>query len=697
MKQALHDPWLHYRDTGLYVVPSIHYRQIFAQLVYEACRRKRFDVIAVELPPSYQHLGVVEEFLSMAPAPGLVINPCGKTELMEVPVNDHPDCKETEVRKVTRGLMYPLTACDSIVMALRCPELLANHWPGWQPEIALIDDERRAAARNESKLRPLDDYEVTLMGLSAFYDRTEALWQPARMVPVDERRERVMGSHLRRYLNEGKEVLFVCGLAHWKSLREYLDTGVTETFAPSSPAKRARLIFAPLEPAVAWLWGWLDDIPRVAWELELSCHQVAPENFDKRATVMTVLKESVAEAQVAQLPVSVRRLLKMESYSAPLAGVAGRWIPELDEHLVHSAAACVEDRFAEIFKQVALTYPAPLPEGVQPAKVMPWKENQYLISAKGETFLLEFPKSQGHSATRRIAIPTPMPLTETEQREYDPNPDFREWPAEETMRFLMSQRARQLARRQQREVFSRKFVGSLCDGPDWRRTVRSFAGFERSLYVRQSRRKKSGRPSNPKLATPVVWIFDDQTPISSHSAMEQLFDKDSDTWCKSALLYLISIHRPAEGRISAYRVAALTDLCLTRTKRRSSSGELQLDPEEDEAADMDYLHEIPEDKRCFLSPWKDDTLQRFSGVEQALAVAIKYADDQVIVVNRSSAPLPARIVEYARSRRVTLCRISIDNFEPKRLDRFAWFHTVPSPLGPYNPPYPWCARFIPPV
>ena len=89
MNSPAHDPWLRYRDTGLYVVPSIHYRQVFAQLVYEACRRKRFDVIAVELPSSYQHMGVIDAFLRMAPAPGLVINPSGKKSCIGAVAGQH--------------------------------------------------------------------------------------------------------------------------------------------------------------------------------------------------------------------------------------------------------------------------------------------------------------------------------------------------------------------------------------------------------------------------------------------------------------------------------------------------------------------------------------------------------------------------------------------------------------------------------
>jgi hypothetical protein len=56
---------------------------------------------------------------------------------------------------------------------------------------------------------------------------------------------------LRHYLDQGKEVLFVCGAAHWKSIRAYLDCGRRDLPLGEEQRRPQRLVLATLEPAVA--------------------------------------------------------------------------------------------------------------------------------------------------------------------------------------------------------------------------------------------------------------------------------------------------------------------------------------------------------------------------------------------------------------------------------------------------------------
>jgi hypothetical protein len=375
---AVHEPWVRYRETGLYAVPSIHYRQVFAQLVFEACWRKRFDVIAVELPPSLQELGIVDHALSLAPLPGVIIYPgTDKPRMMEVPEDGDPTRKKMVMRPVKPGFMFPLTACDSIVMALRCPQLLAQRWPGWNPEVVLVDDEFREGERQHRKFDFQDDYEVMVDGLAAFQGRMSGAFHASRTLPMDDVRERTMASRLRRLIDEGKEVLFVCGAAHWQSICGYLDAGVHYEPTETPGRQSRRLVLAPLEPAVAWLWGWLDDIPRVGWEMEKACRRGSLEGFDKRAAVEMLVRETFVDALDEEVPTSIRRLEKMERFAETLASAAGRWVPELDDHLVVAAEACVEDRFAELLKEKALEFPVALPAGMEMARVLPHEEGQW--------------------------------------------------------------------------------------------------------------------------------------------------------------------------------------------------------------------------------------------------------------------------------------------------------------------------------
>ncbi len=64
-------------------------------------------------------------------------------------------------------------------------------------------------------------------------------------------REARHGERLRHYLDQGKEVLFVCGAAHWKSIRAYLDCGRRDLPLGEEQRRPQRLVLATLEPAVA--------------------------------------------------------------------------------------------------------------------------------------------------------------------------------------------------------------------------------------------------------------------------------------------------------------------------------------------------------------------------------------------------------------------------------------------------------------
>jgi len=701
-KVSSQNPWLRYRDTGLYVVPSIHYRQVFAQLVYEACLRKRFDVIAVELPPSFGRMGMVDAYLKMAPAPGLVINPLGNTRLMEVPVDDHPDCKEMEVRPVTAGVMYPFSPCDSIVMALRCPDLLSAHWSGWEPELALIDGEYGESERPRKRLPIQDDYEVIVRGLTCFYERIEESLQSGRDAEVDTQRELIMASHLRRFLDEGKDILFVCGAAHWKNIRRRLDEGRHDVPVIDTRERPHELTLAPIDPSVAWLWGWLDDIPLVAWGFETTCQQTEYPGYDKRESIEDVMKAGILASRAANIPVSIRRLEIMKRFTEVLCSAAGRWIPELDDHLVAGAAACVEDRFSEIIKEEALKFPAPLPHGVSMATVMPADEDSFYVKTQDRMFLLKFPKSESER-TRRCKIGVPMDVSESELEESRGWLHKREWPPETKLRRIMTERARALVDREDQTVrnmrrgFVRKFAGCMGDGPDWRRTIRSYATKENLLYVRQSRRykqSKRGDLSGKEAPDPVVWIFNPLSPIVLRS--ETYIEPSGHRYC-SGFIYVAASRPIAIGQILSFELAALTDLYLSRERREAEKEVDGLTPAQRQAKDDAFIRTIPETKRCSLRPWEDPELRNFHGTNQALAAAIKYASTRVIVVSRSVAPIESSIHKFAEQKGIEITRVSIDDFEQKRLERFQTIHFVPSPVDIYRAPYPWCSRFVPPI
>lgn len=204
-------------------------------------------------------------------------------------------------------------------------------------------------------------------------------------------------------------------------------------------------------------------------------------------------------------------------------------------------------------------------------------------------------------------------------------------------------------------------------------------------------RRRSGPVAT--MFPPVVWIFDDQCPVTSFQSTEDPLTEDD--WYHSSFLYSENETRLMEGRIKAFKLAAYVDLFLSRCI--SGPGSESWTPARQKAAAMAYLRRVPPEKRCQRLPWRDEELQPFQGVDQALAAAVKYAADEVILVSRSSGPVARDVAAYARGRGVTICRMSIDDFDRQRLERFRWFHFVPSPGDSFQPPYESCWRFVPPI
>jgi hypothetical protein len=97
-----------------------------------------------------------------------------------------------------------------------------------------------------------------------------------------------------------------------------------------------------------------------------------------------------------------------------------------------------------------------------------------------------------------------------------------------------------------------------------------------------------------------------------------------------------------------------------------------------------------------VPPWSDPTLKGFVGHEQAVACAIRYAGNHIIVVSIPPVRLSERVKEFAAARGVRILRASADHFDRGALARLAFDHNVPAPRHDTDP-FPWCERYIPPL
>lgn len=684
------DPWIRYRDTGLFVVPSVHGRLVFAHLVVEACRRRRFDVLAVELPASHAHDGSLDWIRDLSPGTGMLLRAVGRPVRVELARDTAGGIFGGPSTVLARRAdAIPVTPSDSIVMALRCPRLLADRWPGWHPEIVPIDADHRPTARPALRGRIVDDYAACVEGLSVFHDRWRARWRSARIEPLDMIRERVMASHLARFVKEGREVLFVCGAAHWQPIADLLDDGVAPgPAAPEGTRKRrsrtADRIVA-VEPSLAWLWGWLDDVPGVVWEFERACQEGKTADWDKRDATRGLLAAALERLQQRGHAVSARRLIKMHRYRDVLLSADGRWTPELDDHIVHTANTCVSRRFGEALKRLALEYPVPdhaLPTAVSLSRTT---DGRGVLHVRGAAFLCE-PEDPAIGSGRRLPLPLDTGLTATERVELGTMPwIYRDWPAEQMLHNRLIARARLLAHRSAVETTVRRFEGTLGLGVAWRRTLRSHAAGTPELYVRLQRggRRPSRRCDG---RCPVVWVFDAETPATQ--TFTGIVPRDAHTHvpqCYSAFYWLTACRQvgqtPIQQFVTAYSVSLMRGLMGSGRHRSPASVNAM-------------VASFPAHRRATIAPWRDRSLGAFAGFDLAVAAAIKYAGDHVIVVSLPSHAIGTGVEAFARERRVRIIRISRDQFERSALERLSLDHNVPAPAH-WERPFAWCERFVP--
>ena len=699
MSDPKRQPWVRYRDTGLYCVPSIHHRLVFAQLVVEACRRIPFDVIAVELPSSYRK--TVRQALRLLPHPSLIINPIEGTELeLNVPLTENPYDVATAPRVVKWGAVLPVSVCDSIVTALRCPDLLREVHPDWRPRILFIDKDFGSRQGSDIRINVRDDYEVIQLGLPKFLERLSESLEAAKDPVVDDRREQFMADQLRKPIDAGKKVLLVCGAGHWRGICRHLDEGPAHAPEATPSPDLADAFVAPIEPNMAWMGGWLDDIPRVSWEFESACR--LHQSFDKLAALKGVSEALISRASAEKIYVSPRRLGKAKALADRLAAAEGCWIPKLGPHLINSAQTCVGEEFARITGELALEFPSKLSPRRKNAGIRVIDPNHWLVYHKNEITLVDLPggqpeRSEGIWVRKSHENPA---LTEDEERDFASRVSTtRDWPGDVQLAYEMDDAVRDMVSTNEKRQVSQRSLGGTGSGIDLRRTIRAKAQGDSSVYVRKSHgvRRVQKQESGHHLVTPVVWVFDSGVMDYSHAGTcawinrNRLVHTSVTLVTKKEFLF--------EDEIYRQRMAALTDIGRSRSFLPRNCRPGVDDGRAEKKVDTRYLRAIPKDKVCYDS--KEalvdlDGSDSFSAGDYAVACGIRYAADRIILVAEPSLQISPTVSQYARDQGVGIDRIPIQRFSRQRIDRFRWIYWVPCPgWDSYRLPYDWCHRFIP--
>jgi hypothetical protein len=183
------------KRDNLYIVPICHYQMEFALEVRKAILEVKPDVIAVELPSTFEEIYI--KAVKRFPYLSVIFYQTDDGEYIYFPVEPADPLAEA----VRTGL--------EMNIPLRFIDLDTDDYP-------LIFD-------------PMpDSYAVKTIGLKDYYElyhlAVDLGEKPAKVTPRDEKREEAMAYHLQQMLNENLKILLVTGMTHVSRILKKLDT-----------------------------------------------------------------------------------------------------------------------------------------------------------------------------------------------------------------------------------------------------------------------------------------------------------------------------------------------------------------------------------------------------------------------------------------------------------------------------------------
>ena len=520
----------------VHALPILHYRLEFAHLARQAVRHLRPDCIAIELPPTLE-----ERFLQAL------------RRLPQVSVISYePASRRPSALSADRTIHLLVEPADPLVEAAR--SALEHGIPLHFIDVDLDD---YPATREYLP----DSYAVQRLGLAVYYREYLAATGAIEPHREDIRRERGMAFRLRLLANQYRTILFVCGMAHLKRVREFFGQPQTE---PLGRVRRDNVRLFSLHPeSCGEVMGEFPFVSAIyemrrqglppvadtpppslrrrfnALELIDGGKRAIPEQEALAAAIETAARHVGTEAGMPDRQRIHLRLFEQAArhyrqetgervhvwqkraffrFCRNYAALSGLLLPDLFQ-LLASARGCVDDNFAHAFWRLACCYPWQRDEAEIP--VIRLTAGDLCDQTRQIRFRPRKPREKGLSDLRFL----------NRRKEKRPgewlkgfdNGSICSWPPEDLVienygNFLKSKGLRQLSEEQTRiEPFS----SSLMDGIDLRETIRNLPHDGR-IYVRERLRVTGGVGS-------VVIIFDEDRGGRYPFAMTWLGEHDQES------------------------------------------------------------------------------------------------------------------------------------------------------------------------
>ncbi|WP_170246937.1 hypothetical protein, partial [Nonomuraea zeae] len=356
---------------------------------------------------------------------------------------------------------------------------------------------------------------------------------PSRFEPVDTWRELYMAAQLQRLQPRHHRVLFVCNATHVRPIQQLIRRPSLLADVDRSVLPQAR--YRIWDPSLPILVRYLDYIPRLVERYEKTRAAGRGHEFDKRTALLELIYQINQEAK--DLRFSIRHYQAFSQILTKLLEAEKRISPQFETVLLASGS-CFNSPFRErVFRHLIGYFDQVKAERI--GRIKNTKESLFEISvaAPSDSEKIYVARNCSHFEHSYEIVYAPadhqpdgdgpppesapdMPPGPTLEVELD-NPRLprkarrpfsggnltaSSWPPADAFINDMRSKAYGLAKAiGSKQVKSVEFRGSLQDGMDFRRTLRSYYKGRPKLYVRQAmpRERKSVDRNEP-----VMWLFD---------------------------------------------------------------------------------------------------------------------------------------------------------------------------------------------
>lgn len=694
----------------LQVVPAIHYRLFFARAVHRVCisSKHRPAAIAVELGPETAASVAlwIRELACQHKALPVLLGLLIKNRLIPAGFRDRAECLQKQSCRDLSEMdgdilrerlnfyperLLPLSPTDSIIEAIRFA--VVNGLPVYGVDLeesADDDDQDEHVFQQPVYGQPLNAFSGEAAGYAALHAHGEA----------DHRREYAMASRLKTLLDRHGNVLFTCGLAHWKRIEALLQhpdvrpAPVPVPVGRSSTDCRREIVgpslavrFLDLFPAVIPSWEKVRAARRCKMPLpdpNSLLEKILGKSFQKFFSRDGIRQRS-AEGQTAS-PDMIRRF---SGYLNSLALLEHYPVPDMA--LALSAARETMDpafvnTLAGVFMDFPWVKPADFPDCGYLTGSLGGGDRMTLVTDAGKEEISVRPLKP---AGQDVLIPEE--IIEKEIRSLNRHTsllgDFSWLPWD---RLITASSIKAIAASRQGSQHRAVIIdNSILDGLDVKATLRSHSRCENKIYVRE-RTIADITPGDSLHGFPVVWIFTDTADhddswrkqvftsrhLRPHARNKRRFDR---LLGNSHMIPIVGYGRRAKDErmtcdlfsgLVIYHPTCFTNRQHTLWLEHTGYRRAPICPDDDFSGEVDGLKAIIRDRlgvNIEAHDWKMGLI----------IYALPFADGSLTVVGPDGFQLDETVLGLARRLNITIHQTSLNHFSIGDCQRLARCHFAP--------------------